>query len=307
SVDAWHRNIFSVNSLPAKDGGFMKRALSALLVFFVVSSALGQSPAKFRITTWNLEWFPNGSAREATQEKQAQRIQAAADVLKQLNPDILLLQEVRDYDACNRLAEAIQPGGYTVAICSAFKGGKQEEAILAKIPAQAAWSESWKSLEGIDPPRGFAFAWFKIGNANIGVYSVHLKSNLVTHGDPVAETAKNIRKREIAMDQLMTHVRDFIGAKMQGINRFIIGGDFNTKNDQAMFAAERTLDSITKGALRSVFEGVPFEQRITHPGSHGFPDATFDYLFGKNVKFGKPIIRWSNVSDHLPVTCDVEF
>jgi hypothetical protein len=47
--------------------------------------------------------------REARQEKQAQRIKAAADVLKELNPDILLLQEVRDYDACNRLAEAIQP------------------------------------------------------------------------------------------------------------------------------------------------------------------------------------------------------
>jgi hypothetical protein len=36
---------------------------------------------------------------------------------------------------------------------------------------------------GIDPPRGFAFAWFKIGNADIGVYSLHLKSNLVTHGN----------------------------------------------------------------------------------------------------------------------------
>jgi hypothetical protein len=56
-----------------------------------------------------------------------------------------------------------------------------------------------------------------------------------------------------------------------------------------------------------MFEGIPLEQRITHPGTHGFPDATFDYLFGKNVKFGKPIITWSNVSDHLPVTCDVEF
>jgi hypothetical protein len=55
----------------------------------------------------------------------------------------------------------------------------------------------------------------------------------------------------------------------------------------------------------SVFDAIPFEQRITHPGSHGFPDATFDYLFGKNVKFGKPIITQSNVSDHLPVTCDV--
>ena len=100
---------------------------------------------------------------------------------QKLNPDILLLQEVRDYDACVRLGEAVQPAAYTVVICSAFKGGKQEEAILAKIPAQA------------------------------------------------------------------------------------------------------------------------------HPGSHGFPDATFDYFFGKNVKFGKPIITQSNVSDHLPVTCDAEF
>ena len=72
---------------------------------------------------------PECSAREATQEKQAQRVKAAADVLKELNPDILLLQEVRDYDACNRLAEAIEPGAYTLAICSAFKGGKQEEGI----------------------------------------------------------------------------------------------------------------------------------------------------------------------------------
>jgi endonuclease/exonuclease/phosphatase family metal-dependent hydrolase len=88
----------------------MTRALSALLAFFVVGCSLAQSPAKVRITTWNLEWFPNGSPHEAAAEKQAQRIQAAADVLKKLNPDILLLQEVRDYDACARLGEAIQPG-----------------------------------------------------------------------------------------------------------------------------------------------------------------------------------------------------
>jgi hypothetical protein len=43
-----------------------------------------------------------------------------------------------------------------------------------------------------------------------------------------------------------------------------------------------------------VFEGIPFEQRITHPGSHGFPDATFDYLFGKNVRIGKPVITQTN-------------
>jgi hypothetical protein len=39
----------------------MKRTLLAVLAF-VVGSAFGQSPepAKVRITTWNVEWFPNG-------------------------------------------------------------------------------------------------------------------------------------------------------------------------------------------------------------------------------------------------------
>lgn len=285
---------------------FVNRALLALVAFFVVGSALGQSsePAKIRITTWNLEWFPNGSAHEAALEVQAQRIEAGADVLKKLNPDILLLQEMRDYDACARLGEAIQPGAYRIVVCSAFKGAKQQEAIVAKIPAQAEWSESWKSIEGIDPPRGFAFAWFKIGNADIGVYSLHLKSNLV-HGNIEIETAKNIRKREVSTQQLLTHIHDVIGTVIPSIKGLIIGGDFNTNHDQAMFQAEKTLDSLTNAGYRSVFEGISFTERITHPGSHGYPDATFDYFFAKDVKIGKPIITQTNVSDHLPVTCDV--
>jgi endonuclease/exonuclease/phosphatase family metal-dependent hydrolase len=155
----------------------VNRALLALLASFVVALALGESPepAKVRITTWNLEWFPNGSAHDATPELQAQRIAAAADVLRPINPDIILLQEVRDYEACARLGEAIAPGMYHVAICSAFKEpfqsglGKQQVAILSKYQAQAAWAERWKSTNGVDPPRGLAFAWFKIGNKNIGV------------------------------------------------------------------------------------------------------------------------------------------
>jgi hypothetical protein len=70
----------------------MKRAFIAVLAFFVVGLAVGQSPTKVRITTWNLEWFPNGSPHDATPEKQTQRVEAAADVLKKLDPDILLVQ-----------------------------------------------------------------------------------------------------------------------------------------------------------------------------------------------------------------------
>jgi endonuclease/exonuclease/phosphatase family metal-dependent hydrolase len=275
---------------------------------FLALSITGYSGETVRCTTWNLEWFPNGSAHEASAEQQNQRIKEAADVLRPINPDIVLLQEVRDYDVCARLGEAIAPGIYHVAICSAFKEpfqsglGKQQVAILSKYQAQAAWSEPWKSMNGIDPPRGFAFAWFKIGNEDIGVYSLHLKSNLITRGDREAETAKNIRKREVAIAQLLTHVHDVIGTTMPTIKSVVIGGDFNTNHDQAMFSAERTLDSLLNAGYHSGVEELSLSQRVTHPGSHGFPDATFDFIFAKNLTASQPTITRTNASDHWPVT-----
>jgi endonuclease/exonuclease/phosphatase family metal-dependent hydrolase len=273
------------------------------LGFWAVAS--GQSP-NVRVTTWNLEWFPNGSPKELAVDAQNVRIAAAAGLLRQLDPDILLLQEVKDYDACARLAEGIRPGTYQIAICSAFRQGrglgKQQVAILAKYQAQAAWAEPWKSMNGIDPPRGFAFAWFKIGNDDIGVYSLHLKSNLIVHGDREAETTKNIQKREVAIAQLLTHIRDMIGTTIPTIKGVVIGGDFNTNHDQAMFSAERTLDSLADAGYQDGFEELSLSQRVTHPGSHGFPDATFDFLFAKNLTALQPTVTQTNASDHWPVT-----
>jgi endonuclease/exonuclease/phosphatase family metal-dependent hydrolase len=279
----------------------------AAVAFFILLT--GYSGAQtVRCTTWNLQWFPNGAAHEASAAQQDQRIKEAADVLRPIDPDIVLLQEVRDYDVCARLGEAIAPGIYHVAICSAFKEpfqsglGKQQVAILSKYQAQAAWAEPWKSTNGVDPPRGFAFAWFKIGNENIGVYSVHLKSNLITHGDREAETAKNIRKREVAITQLLAHVDDVVTTTMPTIKGIVIGGDFNTNHDQAMFAAERTLDSLIDARYQNGFEGLALSQRVTHPGTHGFPDATFDFIFAKNLTASQPTVTQTNASDHWPVT-----
>src|SRR6478736_3233494 len=278
---------------------------AAFLVLLISEYSAAQT---VRCTTWNLEWFPNGSAKEASATQQEQRIKEAADVLRPINPDIILLQEVRDYDVCARLGEAIATGIYHVAICSAFKEpfrsglGKQQVAILSKYQAQAAWAEPWKSMNGVDPPRGFAFAWFKIGNENIGVYSVHLKSNLITHGDTEVETAKNIRKREVAVTQLVAHVHDVIETTMLAIKGIVIGGDFNTNHDQEMFAAEKTLDSLIGAGYENGFEELPLSQRITHPGTHGFPDATFDFLFTRDVKASPPTVIQTSASDHWPVT-----
>jgi endonuclease/exonuclease/phosphatase family metal-dependent hydrolase len=284
------------------------RTFAAAIALSVVLIAGYSDAQTVRCTAWNLEWFPNGSAKETPAAQQEKRINEAAGVLRPINPDIILLQEVRDYDVCARLGEAIAPGVYHVAICSAFKEpfqrglGKQQVAILSKYQAQAAWAEPWKSMNGVDPPRGFAFAWFKIGDENIGVYSVHLKSNLITHGDKEAETAKNIQKREVAVTQLVAHVHDVIETTMLAIKGIVIGGDFNTNHDQEMFAAEKTLDSLIGAGYENGFEELPLSQRITHPGTHGFPDATFDFLFTRDLKASPPIVTQTSASDHWPVT-----
>jgi len=102
----------------------------------------------------------------------------------------------------------------------------------------------------------------------------------------------------------MVHVRDMIGAKIPMISRFIIGGDFNTNQDQLMFASEKTLSFLGNEGFQDSFAGVPLSQRVTHPANHGYPDATFDYLFGKNLEIGQAFSTPTEVSDHWPVTCD---
>ena len=157
-------------------------------------------------------------------------------------------------------------------------------------------------MNGVDPPRGFAFAWFKIGNDDIGVYSVHLKSNLITRGDKQVETAKNIQKREVAVTQLIAHVHDVIETTKLAIKGIVIGGDFNTNHDQEMFAAEKTLDSLIGAGYQDGFEELPLERRVTHPANHGYPDATFDYVFTRDLKAAPPTVTQTNASDHCPVT-----
>jgi endonuclease/exonuclease/phosphatase family metal-dependent hydrolase len=287
----------------------LRGAVAFGLAFLFLISVSAQA-ANVCVTTWNLEWFPNGTPNELPPAEQAKRIEAAAVALRPLNSDIILLQEVRDYDTCARLAEAIRPHTYQVAICSAFKEpftsgfGKQQVAILAKVPAQAAWSEPWKSMDGVDPPRGFAFAWFKIAGADIGVYSLHLKSNLIIRGNHEVEAAKNIRKREVAITQVLNHVRDVISTSLPAVKSVVVGGDFNTNLDQPDFRDEKTLLKFAEAGFRNVMEGMSQLQRVTHPGSGRYPDATFDYLFASHMSAARPQIVPSKASDHYPVTCD---
>ncbi len=273
-----------------------------------VPTALAQ---KIRVTTWNMEWFPAGSAGTVSAEVEEKRVAAAATHLRSVDSDVLLLQEVRDWETCERLARALLPLKYQVLVCSAFRDsfgggiGRQQVAILAKTFAQAAWSESWRSKGPLDPPRGFAFAAIRCGSADVGFYSLHLKSNLAIRNVGVT-VQKNIAKREVAAEQLLEHIGDVKQRLMPSVKQFIVGGDFNTNKDQALFVSEKTLDTLKAAGLRDVFLNLPLARRITHPGKSRYPDATFDYIFLENAHAaGVPRLMNSEVSDHLSVTCDV--
>jgi hypothetical protein len=82
----------------------------------------------------------------------------------------------------------------------------------------------------------------------------------------------------------------------------VIGEDFNTNHDQAMFAVERTLDSLADAEYQNGFERLPLSERVTHPGTRGFPDATFNFIFANGLTASQPTITGTNASDHWSVT-----
>jgi hypothetical protein len=64
-----------------------------------------------------------------------------------------------------------------------------------------------------------------------------------------------------------------------------------------MFAEERTLDAFAHTGYQNGFEGLPLLQRVTYPGTHGFPDATFDFILAKGLTGSRPTITATNTSD----------
>jgi endonuclease/exonuclease/phosphatase family metal-dependent hydrolase len=273
-----------------------------LIVFFLCGVLLSITglAEQIRVTTWKLS-----SAGVAGEEKYLAEVAA---VVGRLDPDVLLLQEVRDRQSCEKLAGLLQPANYQVVACSAFQESeaKRQLAILSKRPSLGAWAEKWKAEGGIDPPGGFAFAAIRHGAVDICFYSVQLKDNAAS-SRPDKDAQLNILKRELSARQLARHVAVVEGKLNNPHRAFVVAGDFNTSPDQNLFVGENTLRLLQESGFKSVFQNVPLKNRITRPGSPRTPDATFDFIFARDAEFtGGPRVTFSRLlSERLPVTCDL--
>ncbi len=271
-----------------------KTLLLALIILWVCDV---RAQEIVRVVTWNLEWFP-GKKMVASQEEKDRHFLEVAAVLPQFRADIIVLQEVRNDEAAERLAKLLP--GFQVHVTSRFKDsfngqiGEQQIVIMSRFPANAAWAESWKR-GWANAPRGYAYTKLMFGTKPLHVYGLHLKSNL---GNPVQNTSK----REDAIEQLMEHVQSQAKPE-EGV---VVCGDFNTSKEQVNVAADTTLQKIEAAGFFWAFEGILFEHRITVPRKGSYPDACFDHIYVRDL--GRPaanVLKNTPGSDHFPVVVDL--
>tara|TARA_R110002096_G_scaffold273422_6_gene467252 strand:- start:2419 stop:3273 length:855 start_codon:yes stop_codon:yes gene_type:complete len=259
------------------------------------------------LTTWNLEWFPGRNpapdfAHEAIQISQVH------EELEQLAPDILLLQEVRDAESAE-LAVRILPG-MKVQVVSDFPGqfgNGQQLVIASKTDPIESGTVSFPRFRG-DPPRGFVFARYQLGDGQLLVYNVHLKSN---NGG----IAENIPKREIAIRRFLAHcekMKERARKAGSGDLTIILGGDYNSDPSDPRFAAEKSTALLNDAGFRWALRDLAPKDRVTWPGNGTYPDACLDHFFyvpSKQIEILEPKVHFGTerVSDHRAVSLKLKF
>ncbi len=251
------------------------------------------------IATWNLEWFP-GKKPTSTSVDRTLHMSEAKEGLMQLNPDILCAQEIRDWESFIELTSVLPK--LRPLIVSKFReapnGGPftiQQTAIASIYPSDSAWFEPFKPAPDT-PPRGFSFAAIPIGKTRLLVYSVHLKSNM---GGVEAAAPK----REESAKQIVAHAAQMeIVYGKQGPVAVVVAGDFNTDPTDSQFSGDSTFEVFARAGFKWTWQDTPKENRVTHPGSGRYPDATFDGFLVKGANVLSTVVpSVARASDHHPV------
>lgn len=256
-----------------------------------------------RVVTWNIQWFP-GYSDETTKSVEDQHWEDVLDYLPGLEPDILVLQEIRDEETAQGLVDSVP--GLDLHVATHFERpwleGTQQIVIASRYPARAGFAELFTDIyddKDTEPFRGFAFAALEtpLGGTML-VYGVHLKSNR-------GEVERNVPMREESARQILRHVEVMSEVYAEdGPISVVVAGDFNLLLERKEMAHEQTMDLFMDEGFHSTWEEVPFKYRVTWPGRGSYGDACFDYILTR----GLPELRarllykpdWE-LSDHRPV------
>jgi hypothetical protein len=244
-----------------------------------------------RIVTWNLELSNADGAAGGRQIRPAD----AAAVLNPLAPDVILLQQVPNWQVCAELAEALKPGNYKILVCSAFRDartatlGQHQVAILAKQHAYVSWSHPWAAQGETTIPGGFAFAAVRVRGQRLGFYSVQ----------PGDESA--------SLPQLLAQVASVRNWVTNQVQLFVVGGTLDAGRTDQGASPPQTLRLLQEAGFANVFAQASAIEQITPPASTGRMASMGDCLFTQPPGCAtNPRILSNAVAGHSPVICDLE-
>jgi endonuclease/exonuclease/phosphatase family metal-dependent hydrolase len=146
-----------------------------------------------RIGTWNLEnlFQPGGDAGPTTEQAYRAKLGALADTIRDLNPEVLAVQEVGDPQALQDLADAVA-GGFDHLATADPDGRGIRVGFLSRLPLQnlrqvAAFPAKLRGIQTDDSDavetamgRAGLVAEVTVDNRMLTLLTCHLKSKLLT-------------------------------------------------------------------------------------------------------------------------------
>ena len=186
--------------------------------------------------TFNLSWLGDGIGdNNPRTESDYQRI---ADIISQLKPDIMALEEVENDAAMLRLTKYLN--GYSFIV--AKTGYEQNVAVLYNNELNIKNLGDFNDIKIESGNRGGMILQLKKGNFDFVMLVVHLKST--SRYDSTDELKAHSRKIRLQQAQIITHWADSMltYGKEKDI---IIAGDFN---DSPKKTSQPTLTSLANDA-----------------------------------------------------------
>ncbi len=258
--------------------------------------------APLRVTTWNLGELPVSATNTPAQKSAETRIQDAAVALDRLDPDVIILNQVRDWSMCQQVVQALRPADYSVQVCSSFRdahtgaAGRQQIAILSKHKAYFSWSEPWRA-EGQPLAGGFAFAAVRVGKQRVGLFAVQLGdgTTAATNGQEPAVA----KARAACLQQWQRQVGSFKQWVTNRIEAVVIAGGFN---ELPTGGAAPPHSSEEINFLETVLTA-PLENPTTLPKPDAASGGT-NYVFAQLNPDADSLT--GVVLDRCPATCDLD-
>ena len=251
--------------------------------------------ARLRVATYNLEHFTDGrhDEPERTPEVFVTHARAAAAIIAEADPDVLVLQEIENGRTLEFLNEQFErPYAYIYISKLRQTSGENERlnlALLSRLRPHNVRQLGFVQLGGKSrPTRGALAAEFDLGDdSRLLVYDVHLKSNY-------GELPRNQAQRAIALHHIAADVVAETFRNVPGATAAVILGDTNVDPDTEAFATDPSLEPLA-GAFVDLWRGRPIEERTTIPTRQAgdtnlvFPPAAFDRVFvSKNLAAAGP-------------------